>query len=97
MSDMNATDSKKSDEPKPVQPKRLNRKSPMPARGRTYTPRSCRGLVNVVVIDPQCPYCGESHVYRAAGLRIAACRGGYVEIKARKARRPSAAKGAASS
>lgn len=86
MNVLSATGSYESDATQPVRPKRLDRKTPLPTRGRKYEPRSRRGLLNLVVIDPACPWCGESHVYRSAGLRIAACRGGYVEIKARKAR-----------
>jgi hypothetical protein len=93
MSDMNATDSTKSDTAKPVKPKRLDRKSPLPTRGRKYEPLSRRGLLNPLVIDPACPWCGRSHVYRSAGLRIAACRGGYILITARKARGTAKASG----
>jgi hypothetical protein len=68
---------------------RLDRTAPLPTRGRKYVPLSRRGLLNPLIIDPACPWCGQPHVYRSAGLRIAACRGGYVEIKARKVGRPT--------
>ena len=89
---MKGTTATGSGEPEVIaQPRRrLDRKNPAPARGRLYFWVSRRGLTHALIIDPACSWCGEVHTYRAAGLRIASCGGGYVQIKARKARTPAA-------
>jgi hypothetical protein len=54
--------------------------------GTYYSTVSRRGLRHPVVMVRTCPYCSEPHQYRDTGLRIAACRRGYVVIRARRSR-----------
>jgi hypothetical protein len=51
----------------------------------TYRQVSRKGLEHRLYVNRACPYCGRTHTYRADGLRYAACGGGYVILRARKA------------
>ena len=51
---------------------------PLPhVRGAAYDPSGARHGLLVVV--PDCCYCGRAHAHRALGVRVAGCRqGGYL-------------------
>lgn len=65
---------------------RRARYSPM-IWGVAYDTISRRGRRHRVVMVRHCPYCGAPHQYRDTGLRRAACRYGYVIVRARWPRR----------
>lgn len=54
--------------------------------GTRYDTVSRRGLRHPVVMVRTCPFCSQPHQYRDTGLRLAACRGGYVLVRARRSR-----------
>jgi hypothetical protein len=57
------------------------RNNPVKITGKSYVPRSRRGLDYHLVVG-RCPFCGHDHVFRDAGLRVAGCGGGYIYITA---------------